>query len=121
MIALALAILVCCSAVKAYPHGASKSRRSGVENEFRNASDTKKKPYQTNLLFIMFDDLRVELSIYGKYGIISPNFERLAARSASDNAASRINARPRVGGVIKRVLLLALANTSSVAPRRSGV
>ena len=91
MIALALAILVCCSAVKAYPHGASKSRRSGVENEFRNASDTKKKPYQTNLLFIMFDDLRVELSIYGKYGIISPNFERLAARSVVfDHAYTQI-------------------------------
>jgi iduronate 2-sulfatase len=41
----------------------------------------KRKPYQTNLLFIIFDDLRVELSIFGRLGIISPNFERLAARS----------------------------------------
>ena len=41
----------------------------------------KKKPHQTSLLFITFDDLRVELSIYGKLGIMSPNFERLAARS----------------------------------------
>ena len=36
---------------------------------------------QTNFLFIIYDDLRPELSIYGKYGIISPNFERLAAKS----------------------------------------
>ena len=44
-------------------------------------SQLKKKPHQTNLLFIMFDDLRVELSVYGKLGMITPNFERLAARS----------------------------------------
>ena len=36
---------------------------------------------QTNLLFIMFDDLRPELSIYGKKHMITPNFERLAKRS----------------------------------------
>ena len=51
-----------------------------------------KKPHQTNLLFIMFDDLRAELSIYGKSGIISPNFERLAARSVVfDNAYCQIS------------------------------
>lgn len=36
---------------------------------------------QTNFLFIIFDDLRTELSIYGKKGMITPNFERLAAKS----------------------------------------
>ena len=40
-----------------------------------------KKIQQTNLLFIMFDDLRPELSVYGKYHMITPNFERLAKRS----------------------------------------
>ncbi len=35
----------------------------------------------TNLLFIMFDDLRPELSIYGREHMITPNFERLAKRS----------------------------------------
>jgi arylsulfatase A-like enzyme len=52
----------------------------------------KRKPYQTNLLFIIFDDLRPELSIYGKSNIISPNFERLAARSVVfDHAYSQIS------------------------------
>ena len=52
---------------------------------------SKKKPHQTNLLFIMFDDLRVELSVYGKAGIITPNFERLAARSVVfDHAYSQV-------------------------------
>jgi len=36
---------------------------------------------QTNLLFIMFDDLRPELSVYGKNHMITPNFERLAKKS----------------------------------------
>lgn len=36
---------------------------------------------QTNLLMIMFDDLRPELSIYGRDYMVTPNFERLAARS----------------------------------------
>ena len=35
----------------------------------------------TNLLFIIFDDLRPELSVYGKDHMITPNFERLANRS----------------------------------------
>lgn len=52
----------------------------------------KRKPYQTNLLFIIFDDLRVELSIFGRLGIISPNFERLAARSVVfDQAYTQIS------------------------------
>ena len=36
---------------------------------------------QTNLLFIMYDDLRPELSVYGKKHMITPNFERLAEKS----------------------------------------
>ena len=51
-----------------------------------------KKLQQTNLLFIMFDDLRPELSIYGKYHIISPNFARLAAKSVVfDHAYAQIS------------------------------
>ncbi len=38
---------------------------------------------KTNLLFIMFDDLRPELSIYGRDHMITPNFERLAKRSVT--------------------------------------
>lgn len=38
---------------------------------------------QTNLLLIMFDDLRPELSIYGKKHMLTPNFERLANRSVT--------------------------------------
>jgi arylsulfatase A-like enzyme len=34
-----------------------------------------------NLLFLMSDDLRTDLSIYNRKHIISPNFERLAKRS----------------------------------------
>jgi iduronate 2-sulfatase len=36
---------------------------------------------QTNLLMIMFDDLRPELSFYGRKYMITPNLERLAAKS----------------------------------------
>jgi len=35
----------------------------------------------TNLLFIIFDDLRPELKVYGKDHMITPNFDRLAAKS----------------------------------------
>ena len=47
---------------------------------------------QTNLLFIMYDDLRPELSIYGRDHMITPNFERLAKRSVVfDYAFSQIS------------------------------
>ena len=47
---------------------------------------------QTNLLFLMFDDLRPELSIYGKDHIISPNFERLGAKAVVfDHAYAQIS------------------------------
>jgi iduronate 2-sulfatase len=47
---------------------------------------------QSNLLFIMFDDLRPELSIYGRDHMITPNFERLAARSVIfDNVHAQIS------------------------------
>ena len=36
---------------------------------------------RTNLLYIMYDDLRPDLSIYGREYMITPNFERLAKRS----------------------------------------
>ena len=44
----------------------------------KNSTNNKQVLPQTNLLFIMFDDLRPELSIYGKKHMITPNFERLA-------------------------------------------
>ena len=34
-----------------------------------------------NVLFMMSDDLRTDLSIYGRAHVISPNFERLAKRA----------------------------------------
>jgi hypothetical protein len=40
-------------------------------------------PQKTNLLYIMYDDLRPELSIYGNPHMITPNFERLAKRSVT--------------------------------------
>jgi iduronate 2-sulfatase len=61
------------------------------EPEQTSKSNTLKRPQQTNLLYIMFDDLRTELGIYGKSGIIAPNFDRLAARSVVfDNAYCQI-------------------------------
>ncbi len=42
---------------------------------------------KTNLLFIMYDDLRPELSIYGKKHMKTPNFDRLAARSVTFDRA----------------------------------
>ena len=36
---------------------------------------------QTNFLFIMYDDLRPELSVYGRKHMKTPNFERLAKKS----------------------------------------
>lgn len=40
-------------------------------------------PQKTNFLYIMYDDLRPELSIYGNPHMITPNFERLAKRSVT--------------------------------------
>jgi iduronate 2-sulfatase len=34
-----------------------------------------------NLLFIIFDDLRPELTAYNRFHVIDPNFQRLANRS----------------------------------------
>ena len=36
---------------------------------------------KTNFLFILFDDLRPELNAYGRKHMITPNFDRLAAKS----------------------------------------
>lgn len=51
------------------------------------ASSYSQEMHQTNLLMIMFDDLRPELSIYGRKHMITPNFERLAARSVTFDQA----------------------------------
>lgn len=40
-----------------------------------------------NIVYIMFDDLRPELSIYGQHHMITPNFERLASKSMVFNHA----------------------------------
>ena len=46
---------------------------------------------QTNFLLIMFDDLRLELSPYGRSHMFTPNFERLAKRSiVFDNAYAQV-------------------------------
>jgi arylsulfatase A-like enzyme len=36
---------------------------------------------KTNVIFIMYDDLRTELGAYGRKHMITPNFDRLAAKS----------------------------------------
>ena len=36
---------------------------------------------KTNLLFIIYDDLRPELNAYGRKHMVTPNFDRLAAKS----------------------------------------
>ena len=47
---------------------------------------------QTNLLLIMFDDLRPELNAYGREHMITPNFDRLAAKSVLfDKAYAQIS------------------------------
>ena len=46
---------------------------------------------QTNLLLIMFDDLRPQLSNYGFDWMVTPNFDRLAAQSVTfDYAYSQV-------------------------------
>ena len=56
------------------------------------ASNSEPQLEQSNLLLIMFDDLRPELSIYGRDHMITPNFERLAARSVIfDNVHAQIS------------------------------
>jgi iduronate 2-sulfatase len=63
-----IALLVVCSIALVYLFG------------FTNGETVQPKK-QTNLLLIMFDDLRPELAHYGRSHVISPNFDRLAARS----------------------------------------
>eukprot|EP01041_Mallomonas_annulata_P000740 gene740-1419_t len=47
---------------------------------------------QTNLLFIMFDDLRPDLSVYGRNYMVTPNFERLAKMSVVfDNSYCQVS------------------------------
>jgi len=48
--------------------------------------------HQTNLLLIMFDDLRPELNAYGRSHMLTPNFDRLAAKSVLfDKAYAQIS------------------------------
>ena len=42
---------------------------------------------RSNVLFIIYDDLRPELSIYGKPHMITPNFDRLAKKSVTFDLA----------------------------------
>ena len=54
---------------------------ASVKITFSYGASTDTSLRQTNLLLIMFDDLRPQLSIYGKNYMMTPNFERLAKRS----------------------------------------
>ena len=57
----------------------------------RVAKSIPEKSKATNVLFIMYDDLRPELSPYGISHIVTPNFQRLAQRSITfDNAFCQI-------------------------------
>lgn len=60
-----------------YRHLAKSDPNSDTPNTDRSG------PRQTNLLFIIFDDLRTELSVYGKKHMITPNFERLAEKAVT--------------------------------------
>ena len=60
---------------------------------FKNvsASPFRRNHAQTNLIFIMFDDLRLELFHYGRKYMKTPNFDRLASKSVTfDNAYCQI-------------------------------
>ncbi len=76
-------------------------------------------PRRTNVLLIYVDDLRPEINCYGKSKIISPNIDKLAARSLVFNKAycqvpicmpSRVStlsgmyARSRGQGILRRLL-----------------
>jgi iduronate 2-sulfatase len=67
-------LAVCCNAQQKI------GKSGGVGNSGSAVRERSHLP-QTNLLFIMFDDLRPELSVYGKHHMITPNFDRLAAKS----------------------------------------
>lgn len=51
--------------------------------QYRNQQNPNADLLRTNLLFIMFDDLRPELNVYGKQHMITPNFDRLARKSVT--------------------------------------
>eukprot|EP01041_Mallomonas_annulata_P008795 gene8795-18193_t len=58
---------------------------------FADSPISKESIDQTNLLFIVFDDLRTELTTYGRDHMITPNFARLAERSVIfDNAYCQV-------------------------------
>ena len=77
---LALAVLSVCQSQESQ-QGRGAAGVDGGSKEKKKQQKTPKHLPQTNLLFIMFDDLRPELSVYGKSHMITPNFERLAKRS----------------------------------------
>jgi arylsulfatase A-like enzyme len=67
-----------------------KPQQSDEKGSSKSPSPFQRVP-QTNLLFIMYDDLRPELNAYGKYHVISPNFDRLAKNSVVfDNAYCQV-------------------------------
>jgi iduronate 2-sulfatase len=53
-----------------------------------SASKEKQRISQTHLLFLVYDDLRTDLSIYGRKHIISPNFDRLAKKGVAFDVAT---------------------------------
>ena len=71
--------------------GAGGSTFKDLFSQGRAGKTQQRKAPATNLLMIMFDDLRPELSIYGRDYMITPNFERLANRSIIfDNAFCQV-------------------------------
>ena len=54
---------------------------------FSGAVSSQNKPPPKNVLFIMVDDLRPELSLYGQNQIISPNIDALGASGVTFNRA----------------------------------
>lgn len=74
-------------------HDGNDQKNATVDGRFAatsvglSSSGAPKALRQTNVLFIMADDLRPELSIYGKQHMITPNFERLAARAVTFDLA----------------------------------
>ena len=54
---------------------------------FSLAVSAQNQPQPKNVLFIMVDDLRPELSLYGQNQIISPNIDALGASGVTFNRA----------------------------------
>jgi iduronate 2-sulfatase len=71
--------------------GLSAIALSLVVNALSKSAPHSSSHARTNFIYIMYDDLRPQLSIYGVDYMITPNFERLASKSVVfDNAYCQI-------------------------------